>query len=390
MINSDSSISIARLLLVAAVSLLVGRQGVVAQTADQKARPFDTFGRITSEDVSARLDNFANGLENEPDAAGYVVCYGPEGEGSGTGRGVLRVTKDYLVNARGIDPERVSTIYGGRYKDPAEVVTELWIVPPGADAPRPKRYKSKLETISGKFAEYRGWDGFPDADGPSLGNVTLAAFADALREQPDSVAYVVAFRLRGSPPGTWRRIAKQEAADLQGYGIQAERVRIIYGGTTRGEKDVDPREAVVQLWITPAKAPPPVKEAAPEPAPKEAVQIGSYDDYLLKYPENERRVFEGFADVLRADERLSLCVIVRPRIGGTIQRAEEGEPQDINLLELVEKWQAELKGKLGIKEGRVMEMKATADEYNEGTIEVWVVPPGAPLPDPYASPGGGT
>lgn len=380
-----------RWLLLAASFLLVNNHGGVAQEADQKARLVDTFGHINSEDAGARIDNFAARLQGEPDAEGYVICYGPDGEGSGTGRGVLRVIQDYLVNVRGIEPDRFRTVYGGRYKDPDWVATELWLVPPGADAPRVKRFRSKLESLHGKFTEYRGWDGFPDgADGPSLGNVTLAALADALREQPDSFAYVVAFRLRGSAPGTWRRIAKQEAADLHGYGIRAERVKIVYGGNAKGEKDDDPREALVQLWVLPADATPPVKETAPEPTPKEAVQIGSYDDYLLKYPENERRVFEGFADVLRADDRLSLCIIVRPRIGNAVQETATDEPPDIDPLEMVEKWQAELKEKLGIKESRIVEIKAAADEFNEGTVEVWVVPPGAPLPDPYASPDGGT
>jgi hypothetical protein len=52
---------------------------------------------------------------------------------------------------------------------------------------------------------------------------------------------------------------------------------------------------------------------------------------------------------------------------------------------LVEKWRSELKEKFGIKENRIIVIPAAADESNEGTVDVWVVPHGVALPDPYAS-----
>ncbi len=184
----------------------------------------------------------------------------------------------------------------------------------------------------------------------------------------------------------WRRVAKRNVSELQGYGIQADRIKIIYGGIVKGEEGEDVQQAKVQLWILPSDAPPPVKEAKAEINPKEAIQIGSYNGYTLKYSKDERRIFEGFADVLQANERLNVCLIVRPQIGNEGRELAPDEPPDIDPSKLVEKWKSELMEKYKINESHITIIHAAADEVHEGTIEVWVVPPGVALPDPYASP----
>lgn len=53
-------------------------------------------------------------------------------------------------------------------------------------------------------------------------------------------------------------------------------------------------------------------------------------------------------------------------------------------MQLAEKWKAELK-KHGIGEHRLIVMVVPTRETQwSGQIETWVVPPGAPLPDPSA------
>jgi hypothetical protein len=130
---------------------------VAVATAQTKteARLQQSYGAINSEDVMARLDYFAIELQKQPHAVGYIVSYGPEGEGSGTGTHVLNLSKDYLVNTRGLEPNQVETIYAGRFKDPMDLLTELWIVPMGAMPPQPQRYTSKLKHVSGKFCRRR-------------------------------------------------------------------------------------------------------------------------------------------------------------------------------------------------------------------------------------------
>ncbi|MFN2492275.1 MAG: hypothetical protein ABR501_05250 [Pyrinomonadaceae bacterium] len=241
--------------------------------------------------------------------------------------------------------------------------------------------------MSGKLYEHLGWDGFPDGDvdGPPQGNVTLAGFASVMRAQPQAVAYIVAYNLPDTILGTWRRVAKQEARNLEGYGIQSERIKIIFGGTRKTKEDEGQhsQEAKVQLWLLRRDASPPVKEAKPERLPTKALQIGFYQDYLLKYPENERRVFEEVTDALRVNEELTVYIIARPS-SLPLEMLPDDLP-DIEPLKLVQKWKVELTQMLGFKESRIIVIPAAANEANEGTVEIWVVPPDAALPDPYAT-----
>ncbi|HEY7783149.1 MAG TPA: hypothetical protein VIB00_00390 [Pyrinomonadaceae bacterium] len=356
---------------------------VMGQEAKSKASPFDSFGYISSDDASARLDNFAVGLEQQPAAMGYVVSYGPRGKGAGTGTYLGQVLKNYLVSTRELAADRIQTIYGGRYKNPEDIFTELWIVPAGSPAPEPMTFKSKLKTVKGKFADASSWDGYNEcACGPVFGNVLRAAFADVLMEQRNDLAYIVASSFPDSSPGHWRRTAKNVAAELREEGIEGERIKIIYGGTNKLSEDDLVDEVKFQYWILPADAPPPVREAKPERTPKKAALIGQYHQWTLKFPRSERAVFDGVADVLRSDPQLSLFLIIRPEIPRVDEYRQPDEPPDIDPVKLVERWKSELL-KLGIKESRILVVNAGAQDYGP-VIDVWVIPPGASLPDPHA------
>jgi hypothetical protein len=100
---------------------------------------FDEFGDINCEDEYARLDNFAIQLQNTPSAQGYIIFYGGRrfrGRLPRVGEAAARAgrLKPYLVNRRGIPTDRVVVINGG-YQE--SFVVELWIVPPGAEPPKP-------------------------------------------------------------------------------------------------------------------------------------------------------------------------------------------------------------------------------------------------------------
>jgi hypothetical protein len=388
--NQSLLLSVGLLLLAALVAPLASAQEA-SDGAKQVARKFDEFGELRGCDWGARFDNFAIQLQDDLSMEGYVIVYGPEGEWSGTGKNLLERIKDYFINTRGMEQERIKPIYGGRYKEMDQVWTELWLVPHGADAPDPQLYRTKIKTITGKFVETEAWDGIPEGDGFTAGNVTLAAFADALRQQPETRAYIVAFNAPDATPGSWRRVAKRYANDLENhYGIKPDRIEIIYAGY---DKQVKGEEQILgnkmQFWILPKNAPPPVKEAGPEREPTEAVRIvDSNSRYWLRYPDKERQILEGFADVLRANERLSVCLIVRPPNGEGSPfldpSASADEPPDVDLMKLVEKWKAQLGKEYGVKENRITVIPTATDEYKEDTLEVWIVPAGAALPDPYA------
>jgi class 3 adenylate cyclase len=73
-------------------------------------RKFDEYGDLEFDDEKARLDNFAIQLQNKPGARGYFRAYG-----SSLGEAMVRANraKDYLVNTRGIDANRVVAMDGG-------------------------------------------------------------------------------------------------------------------------------------------------------------------------------------------------------------------------------------------------------------------------------------
>ncbi|MDQ3684814.1 MAG: hypothetical protein M3430_04340 [Acidobacteriota bacterium] len=357
----------------------LGSNALAQQVSTKVAYKLDEYGLLQSNcDYGARLDNFAIYLENNPTLKGYVITYGPEGNGSGTGNYLLRVTKDYLVQVRGIDEGRIKIIYGGRYKTQSESATEVWLVPHGAVPPKSVKYGNDVISFRGKFIEYEAWDGFYDGDpnGISPGRVRHAAFADMLKQQKKTRAYIVAYNGNDATPGAWRRVAQRDSQNLQDYGVETSRIKIIYGGYAG--------ETKVQFWILPKIAPPPVKEAPPERAPGRAVRIGSFSDYQLTDTRDEQWVFKGFAEVLSNNEQLSACVIIRPRTDGADQSVDSDESQKVDLLKLVEKWKADLSKLYKIQENRFHLMVIPAqEEWDEGTFETWIVPLGAALPNPF-------
>jgi hypothetical protein len=90
---------------------------------------FDEYGDIRFNDEKARLDNFAIQLQNQPGSTATIIAYG-----SCAGQAQARAdrARDYLVNTRGIEAGRITTVDGGCKED---LNIQLWIVPSGATAP---------------------------------------------------------------------------------------------------------------------------------------------------------------------------------------------------------------------------------------------------------------
>jgi hypothetical protein len=377
------------------------------------ARNFDEFGAIRGCDLSARLDNLAIQLQNNPTDIGYIICYGPEGEGYGTGSSGLSMMMDYLVNTRGMDAGRVKTIYGGRYKEPKEMWTELWIAGQDAAPPEPLRYNTKLEPFTGKFEEFEASDNSlygGEGTGPVFYATTRASFAALLHQQPETRAVIVAYNLKGAVPGAWRRAANDVSDDLRNsYKVEAERIEIIYAGymerrEVKGEENQPEGSAVVQLWILPKDAPPPVAVKEGEERPSEAMHLGSFDHITLADEGEAKLAFEGFADVLRSDEQLNACLIVRvekraeetaetEETPGTVDAPAEAVPAatprpselpKADVMALVGKWRADLVKDYGISEHRLVVTIAEKDDDGDDELETWIVPRGAALPDPHA------
>ena len=95
-----------------------------------KCKQVDAFPPIRYNDEKARLDNFAVQLQNDPDAKGHIIVFGGPKASSAEKQKRIKRAYDYLVNVRGISPDRLVTKDGG--SDRTETTTELWIVPLGA------------------------------------------------------------------------------------------------------------------------------------------------------------------------------------------------------------------------------------------------------------------
>ena len=95
---------------------------------------FDEFPSIAHDDDKARFDNLAIELQNNPGATGYVIAYAGRNSRAGEADRMTKRAADYLTTNRGISRDRLVFINGGRRESNS---FELWIVPQGAEAPRP-------------------------------------------------------------------------------------------------------------------------------------------------------------------------------------------------------------------------------------------------------------
>ena len=97
-------------------------------------RKVGEYGNNLFKDEKARLDKLTAELENDPGAQAHFICYGGRREPPGVAhRRCVRAAK-YVIDYHGIDFGRVVIVDGGYRKDPA---VEFWIVPYGAQPPRP-------------------------------------------------------------------------------------------------------------------------------------------------------------------------------------------------------------------------------------------------------------
>lgn len=376
-------------------------------TAPITPTKFDEYGSLRACDHSARLDNYAIQLQNESGSTGYVVVYAPESSAKKIGKGIL----DYLSNTRGLGSERVKTVHAGYHSVITEPLIQLWIVPAGAARPKFEKNKVDLEAVKGNLAEYQTWDPIElvgddydvhelGGDGPPVGNVIFAAIDDVLKAQKNSVAHVVGFNGVNEVPGAWRRVAESTVESLKRFGFESSRFSIGYGGQSK--------ESKVQLWILPKGENPPTKDPASEPLPKKAVQIGEFDDLTLGEAKNEVVVMERLQRVMRENPTLRACFIVRMEVPDPIEEepaepivvvpqelSESSEPSEplappapepvpADLFKLVEKWKTDVAAKNQNRQDRVVVLFGKAQEYHRSSIEIWVVPPGQPLPDPNA------
>lgn len=234
---------------------------------------FDSFGNIHSGDTKARLDNLSYTLDHNPALQVHVVIYGAR---TGPRDQALRRAewiRDYLVNARGLDPSRLITVDGG-HRD--ELSGELWLSVAGAGAPpvRPTVDESFARPLpprrtSGRRLNHaqttapaqpacelppsRKLDEYVAPGGDE--QARLDNFLAVLKGEPEEVkGFVVAYAGRAARAGEALRradAAKQHLID-KGPSYNSYNPRLNTLDCGRRE------QTTVELWLTPVGAAPPV------------------------------------------------------------------------------------------------------------------------------------
>jgi hypothetical protein len=254
-------------------------QAARAQGESPPAFKFDDFGDVYPTDAAARLDNFANALEELPSSRGFIIVYRSRRDLPGLNSRHLDWMRQYLINNRRLPAERIVGVDGGAASCLAH---ELWIVQPGA-APKPREdsYPRGLRDpgVARKFDEYHFTilaDRLESYPGEFQGG--LEGFATALRKEPRALGYVIAYdgylrrtqeegegrrrriyqHVEIDPPGTaWKELRETRVTLVRRYGIPASRIRLVRGGYRRWR--------AIEFWIVPpgAEAPVPTPNVFP-------------------------------------------------------------------------------------------------------------------------------
>ena len=131
------------------------------RAAPPEPRKIDEFGDICCDSEMARLDNYLNELQRDPNTQAYIFYYGgrlydscwyggkrPGKRRPRRGEAKARVARiaPYLIKQRAFDPGRIVVLAGG-YRE--SWTAELWIVPAGAKPP------ALTPTVQEKDIRYR-------------------------------------------------------------------------------------------------------------------------------------------------------------------------------------------------------------------------------------------
>lgn len=411
-------------LLVALTLNVCAQEGESAEGAANVrvfAEKFDEYGRLRHCDLTARLDNFALSLQNEPDSEGFVVGYSSDKDKAARApRQQLKIARYYLVEERGIDPARLVFVEAGQKDGADNALNELWLVPRGGtppvpipDAGPPKEFSGKLDSYSTDENVYREIAEV----GYAYSDLAFDDFAATLKRQPESVGYLVIRASKNSLPGAWRRIARRDEQIIRKeHGIDAGRLRSIDAGYS------DDEFAEVELWILPDGAPPPpgLTEKLTR-LMKEAFRLNSLESDGEPDGEEAQWLLENVAESLRDDPKSRALLIVRRYEGGEEsaggeeassvgespvtgagdesgaaegasaadgdagKREEEGEGAEdasADPQEMAERWKRALVEKHGVEEHRIDVVSGSPRRWEGAHIETWIVPSDAPPPDP--------
>jgi hypothetical protein len=220
------------------------------------ATRFDAFEEMKTDDILARLDLFAQELGKDERVSGYIVAYRREDQLPGSFLRYVHGYRDYLVNKRGIDPDRVSIIEAGTRE---KMVTELWLVPKGSNAPQ-------RQVVNLAVNNPVQFDSLPMGSG-CVGEFTielqepgdaLRFFAGALQSSPTAKGFIIVHPSKGGSLNKALKLASSSKQSLVNeYGVTAQRI-VTSPGSSRRCFEIDfwlapsglrvPKDSNIELW----------------------------------------------------------------------------------------------------------------------------------------------
>lgn len=118
-------------LILVSFSLLLVMIGDSSAVVD--SRKIEEINNYNWEELMLRLDFCAVLLQNEPAASAYIIVYDGRRSMRGEVQGWMNCIKNYLVELRGLDSNRIRVVNGG-YRGNKTV--ELWLVTPADSLPK--------------------------------------------------------------------------------------------------------------------------------------------------------------------------------------------------------------------------------------------------------------
>lgn len=361
-----------------------------------RARKVDEFGRLHGCDGGARLDNFTIELQDDPSAKGYIIAHDSQEQLRGAAHAWGAYFLKYFVEYRGLEASRIVLVDAASIPGD-ELSMELWLVPEGAEPPTFKRPgKKEARPFVGKYAEMGVFNEttFYDTDGVESGSfsdgIIYLAFADVLKKQKDSQAFIVVYSPPGAAPGYWRRAGTREQQKLTRDELTADRFTVINGGAvpvkkkTAVEEEDEETYGRVEMWVG-AKDKPPVKHVEEDSTLTAAVLLGS-NSFMWEEDEAADWMLHNLAEAMREDKRNLGCIVIYPGDGSGVPTGPDGTDVPApDVFKIAESWKAALLKKHGFDAQRVVFLSGPQEDSGMGRLEVWAVPNGAPLPDPFKS-----
>lgn len=171
--------------IVLCIALVVFSQTVFSQTK------IDEYGKIITDDESARLYNFVEQLKKDKTVSGTLVIYKDKSETTGKFLRHFYGVKSILMNSFGVSPDSFSIVFGG--EDIRR--TEIWL---NNSKEESSKFESKIldETLAGKINRKTLFDNnCIDCDeSPFINQFIFGAgldyLAEALKANPDTSALI--------------------------------------------------------------------------------------------------------------------------------------------------------------------------------------------------------